>query len=901
MSAAPVPDPPAGRRAPLWWRRFRLLPRPIRISTYVVGAVVLAMVAATLAGVVVVRRSWPQTTGTLELPGLGAAVDVVRDEVGVPQVYADTPDDLFRAQGYLAAQDRFFEMDVRRHATAGRLAELVGAEALESDLLVRTMGWRRVAERELPLLEPSTRAALDSYAAGVNAWLEARPLSRMSLEYAVLDAGGLDYRPEPWTPVDSLAWLKAMAWDLRGNMVDEVDRALVTAAVGARRAGQLWPAYPYRENAPIVRQGAVVDGVFEQDAVRDDTRNPVRPPPFGAAATGALTGVRRSVEAMPAWLGRGDGIGSNSLVVAGEHTDTGQPLLANDPHLGVSLPGVWLQVGLHCRTLSEVCPYDVAGFSFSGVPGVIIGHNADIAWGFTNLGPDVTDLYVERIVGDRWRRGGRSRPLTTRTERFEVAGGDPIEVSVRATGHGPIVSDADVQLAAAGLARGETLGVAAATEGDPPGAGGAGAGAGGREIAVSLAWTALQPGRTADAILALDRARDWDTFRAAVSTFDAPAQNIVYADREGHIGYQAPGRVPIRESGNTGRTPSAGWRTDTDWTGEEVPYDGLPSVLDPREGFVVTANQAVTGPRYPYFLTDDWDHGYRSQRIRTLLAEELDTGPEAAGDGTVSAEDLLRIQRDASNPLAPSLVPLLLEIELAPAYDDDGQQLLVDWDHSQPAESAAAAYFNAVWRELLRLTFHDELPVEQWPDGGQRWMAAVTELLQRPGDPWWDDVSTEEREDRDDLLEQALLEARDVLTSEISPDPAQWSWGQLHRLELRNQTLGQSGIAGVARLFNRGGWEASGGGATVNATGWDAAEGYQVVTAPSMRMVVDLGDLDASRWVALGGVSGHAFHPHYTDQTDLLIAGETLPWPFSRDAVEAAGEDRLTLVPPEPG
>lgn len=880
MATTPAPDPldasnpsrPAAERRPGPWVRFRRLPRALRVTTYLAVALVLVLVAGTLTGTMLVRRPFPQASGTVEMPGLSADVTVLRDDHGVPQIYADTVEDLMAAQGYVHAQERFFEMDVRRHITAGRLAELFGPDAVETDAFVRTMGWRRVAERELGLLEPSTRTALDSYARGVNAYLEDRSPSEISLEYTVLDAGGLDYRPAPWDAVDSLAWLKAMAWDLRGNMEEEIQRALAVEAVGADRTAELWPAYDYDEHPPIVDQGAVVDGVFEQDAVAGGTRNPVRPPPFGGATARALAGLDRTLDRMPALLGRGDGIGSNSWVVSGDRTSTGGALLANDPHLGVSLPGIWMQVGLHCTEISETCPYDVSGFSFSGVPGVVIGHNADIAWGFTNQGTDVSDLYLERIRGDEWRYGNRWRRLETRTETLEVAGEDPVEITVRSTAHGPVLSDVDEAVD----------GVLGDVAGEPR--------ADDEEIGVALRWTALQPASTMDAVLELNRADDWDSFRAAASGLAAPAQNIVYADRAGHIGYQATGVTPIRKSGNDGRMPVAGWRPENDWTGEVVPFDGLPSVLDPDSGLIVTANQAVTQPDYSYFLTDDYDLGYRSTRISELLGERDD----------LSAADLLAVQLDDLNPMAPVLVPHLLELRLAHGYFSDGQRTLEDWDFRQPASgdgSAAAAYFNAVWRHLLKLTFDDELPQAAEATGGARWMAVVADLLDDPTNAFWDDVDTDPVERRDDVLRQAMRDARDELTSLQSPNPDEWSWGRLHALELRNATLGESGIGLVERLFNRGGWPLAGGSAIVDATGWDAREGYGVTSAPSMRMVVDLDDLDASRWINLTGVSGHAFHDHYTDQTDLFAAGDTLPWAFSREAVDEAAEDELTLSP----
>jgi penicillin amidase len=851
------------------WQRFQAWPRFARVATYVAGILVVVLIAASITAVQLVRRPFPQVSGSAGLPGLEGDVEVVRDAQGIPQLYGDSVEDLMRAQGYVHAQERFFEMDVRRHATAGRLAEMFGKDALESDEYVRTMGWRRVAEKELALVTPETRAALEAYADGVNAYLDSHSSSQIAVEYTVLNAGGLHYQPEHWTPADSVSWLKAMAWDLRGNMTDEIDRVLALAGHSAAEVAELYPEYPYDEHAPIVGQGAVVDNVFEQDATAPGTRNPQRPP-YTADMRGVLTRLRDGIAKMPSLLGRGDGIGSNSWVVDGDHSVTGSPLLANDPHLGVSLPGVWMQMGLHCRTISEACPLDVAGFTFSGVPGVIIGHNAEIAWGFTNLGPDVSDLYLERIEGDRWRYDGRWRPLRSRTETIKVDGGDDVTITVRSTAHGPILSDVSEEL--------EDVGE------DPPGVPAG-------DYAVALQWTALRPAPTADAILQLDLATDWDSFREAASAFDVPAQNMVYADRAGHIGYQAPGQVPIRKSGNDGLLPSAGWKPENDWTGDYIPFAALPNVLDPDDGFVVTANQAVIGPDYAPFLTDDWDRGYRSQRIRDLIEQRIDEGTD------LSVDDMTDLQLDDLHPLAPVLTPYLLDIDLH-GYYAAGQRKLRHWDFHQDADSAAAAYFNVVWRNLLAETFHDDLPADIWPDGGERWYAVVGNLLTEPDSPWWNDKSTDGVvETRDDILARALRDARDELTRRQSLDPDEWTWGHLHRLDLHSPTLGESGVGSVEWLVNRNGWEVGGGSSTVDATSWDASEGYGVASAPSMRMVVSLGDLDDSRWINLTGVSGHPFNKHYTDQTDLWVAGATLPWAFTREAVDDAADDVLTLEP----
>ena len=876
-------DESVHERGPSWLDVLRGWPRAGRWTVYVAVVLVLLLVAAAVGVGTLVRRPLPQTSGEIDVPGLSAPVEVVRDERGIPQLYADTFDDLMLGQGYVHAQERFFEMDVRRHVTAGRLSELFGEETLETDKTIRTMGWRRVAERELALLEPRTRMALESYADGVNAYLDSRSPSQLAVEYSLLRLGGVDYTPEDWTPVDSLAWLKAMAWDLRGNMTDEIGRALLAVDHTDAEVDQLYPAYDFDVHPPIVTRGAVVDGVFDQDAT-GGTRNPERPAPTGLdkldhrqrQEAAALAAVDDALVSIPALLGTGDGIGSNSWVVGPERSQTGAPLLANDPHLGISLPGIWMQMGLHCRTVSAECPMQVAGFTFSGVPGVVIGHNADIAWGFTNLGPDVTDLFLERVRGSEWRYDRRWRPLVTRTETIEVRGGDDFELRVRETDHGPLLSDVSDELSSVAAN-------ADAVDGLDPSEG----------LAVSLAWTALRPSPTADAIVGLNLATDWEEFRAAAADFAVPAQNLVYADREGHIGYQAPGQIPIRQSGNDGSVPSEGWRPENDWTGDFVPFEGLPHVLDPEEGYVVAANQAVAGLDYPYYLTDDWDRGYRATRIRQLIE----------ADPQVSVTEMADLQLDDRNPMAAVLVPYLLDVDdVGGRYYRDGQELLRDWDFSQPADSAAAAYYNAAWGALLRLTFHDELRESLWPEGGQRWFAVVADLLEDPTVSWWDDRTTEDEvETRDDVLRQAMRDARDDLTSHLALDPEDWTWGALHQLDLRTATLGESGIGLVEWIENREDYEVGGGGSIVDATGWDAAEGYEVTSSPSMRMVVSLADLDQSRWISMTGVSGHPGSGHYVDQTDLWVDGETLPWAFSRAAVAEAGDDTLTLVPAPTG
>ncbi|GAB3690961.1 penicillin acylase family protein [Actinocorallia lasiicapitis] len=815
-------------------------PRPARWGVRVLASVLVIAVLAALWLTWTVRRAFPDYSGSERLPGLSGNVEVKRDSYGIPQIYADTPEDLMAAQGYATAQDRFWEMDFRRHVTAGRLSELFGDATLDTDKVVRTLGWRKTAEQEIGLLKPETRKLLESYASGVNAWLDQHPnTANQALEYSVLGFQNSGYKPEKWSPADSVAWLKAMAWDLRSNMDEELGRALADQKLPKDRVDRLYPGYAYDRMPVIVKNAKVSGGKFVADQER-------------TAPARALSDVFKAIRVMPAGLGNGaPEVGSNSWVVGGSRTTTGKPLLANDPHLAPHLPSVWYQAGLHCRTVSAACPYDVTGFTFSGLPGVVIGHNHKVAWGFTNLGPDVTDLYLEKTTGTTYEYKGVQEPLRTHQETIKVAGGDDVTITVRATRHGPLISDV--------MDDPKKL----ATDG----------------MSVALRWTALDPGRTADAIFDMNRATDWKSFREGAAAFEVPAQNLVYADVEGNIGYQSPGRIPIRTAGD-GTRPVAGWDGAHEWKGF-LPFEELPTAYNPPEGYIVTANNAVVGPSYQPLLTKDWSYGYRAERID----ERIKNG------GKLDIAAMSSIQMDSRNGFAPTLVPELIRL----GAGAKGAELLNGWDFDQPADSAAAAFFNASWRHLLLRTFNDDLPEGARPDGGDRWFEVVRALLTQPDDPYWDDSTTPAKETRDDMIKAALSDASAELTKRLGKNPSSWKWGDLHTLTLENETFGTSGIAPIERLFNRGPLRLSGGQSIVNATGWDAQEGYQVDWVPSMRLVADLSNFDNSRYINLAGASAHPFSPNYWDQSSLWASGRTIPWPFTPPAQTPA--NTLTLTP----
>ncbi|MFJ8753474.1 penicillin acylase family protein [Streptomyces sp. NPDC102441] len=892
-----------------------------RRARLLVIVLVLALVAGVGYGaywsVSTVRASYPQTTGSVELKGLSGDVDVKRDDYGVPQIYADTDSDLFRAQGFVQAQDRFWEMDVRRHMTSGRLSEMFGSGQVETDSFLRTLGWRKVAQKEYDeVLDEDTKKNLQSYAEGVNAYLDGKDGADVSVEYAALGLTN-DYKPTEWTPVDSVAWLKAMAWDLRGNMQDEIDRSLMTSRLSAGQIKDLYPDYPYEKNKPIVEQGAVspVTGKYDPEEEPSDGIGSGTVEGATDGLNSQLSALSDTLDEIPALLGpNGNGIGSNSWVVSGQYTTTGKPLLANDPHLAPQLPSLWYQMGLHCRQLSESCQYDTAGYTFSGMPGVVIGHNQDIAWGFTNLGADVTDLFLEKVSADGYQYDGKTKSFVTRKETIKVAGGASRTITVRETNNGPLVSDRSAELEKVGKKAPVTT--SAPDRGDGYG--------------VALKWTALDPGKSMDAVFELNRAKDFASFRKAASHFEVPSQNLIYADTEGHIGYQAPGKIPVRLKGD-GTTPSPGWSTAYGWEKDPIPFDELPYEYDPDRGYIVTANQAVIGEGYEHMLTKDWGYGTRSQRINDLIQKKIDGGEK------VSTDDMQTMQMDNQSAIAAKLVPELKKIGIENKSVREAQKLLEGWDYTQESDSAAAAYFNGVWRNILKLAFGNKLPKEMrakgdciyvqpvagtgpvdeqdklvrecgqrapdaaQPDGGDRWYEVVESILDDQDNEWWKAPAKGREEaidSRDELFARAMEDARWELTAELGKDINTWSWGRLHQLTLRNQTLGTDGPDLLQRALNRGPWDLGGGEAAVNATGWNAAGGYEAIWVPSMRMVVNVGDWDKSRWINLTGASGHAFSAHYTDQTDKWADGELLDWSFGENAVKESTVDTLTLRKP---
>ncbi len=810
-----------------------------------------------------VQASFPQVDGEIRLPGLDGAVDVYRDSNGVPHIYASTEHDLFVAQGYVHAQDRFWQMDFQRHVGAGRLSELLGSSTMDTDIFLRTMGWERVSREELELQDPATRAILEAYAEGVNAYLADHSGTQLSLEYLFINLLNRGYEPAPWTPLNTLTWAKAMAWDLRGNMDDEIDRAWALKTLTAEQIAELNPEYP-QDHPYIVND--LTPFTSGHSPAQDSAGAP-----GSNDALAALQTVQRRADALSALLGAPaeSGLGSNSWVVSGALTDTGKPLLADDPHLDLAIPSIWYQVGLHCTPRTSECPLDLAGFSFVGAPGIVIGHNNRIAWGFTNVGPDVMDLFIEKINPDnpnQYEFEGEWVDMELVTETVNVGGGDPVEVIVRITRHGPIISDSYGDLENFAEESGLEL----------P-----------ENYAIALRWTALEPNFVFRALYGFMRAQNWVEFRASAFFFEVPAQNLLYADVDGNIAYQMPGKIPLRAGDSDGRYPVPGWTGEGEWLGY-VPFEELPFAFNPPEGYIVTANNAVVSSDYPYQIADTWDYGYRAQRIVDMIQN---------APGPIDVAYMAQMQGDNKNLSAETLVPILMQIPLGDEHLAEVRSLLDGWDYQQGMDSSPAALYEAFWNHLLAATFHDEVPEDLWPSGGSRWFSVVRNLSEDPESAWWDDVNTPDSETRDQIFAAAFAAAVADLEDRLGNDPSQWSWGQLHTLTLEHAVMSSFPLINAA--FERGPFPVSGGKGLVNNISWDAdADSYVGSgSAPSFRMVVDLSNFQNSLSVHPTGQSGHAGHPHYDDLIELWQLIQHYPMHWDLSAIQADLESHLRLVP----
>lgn len=783
-------------------------------------AVLLALLLA--AGVLAwlyLLKSLPKLDGEVKVQGVSAPIEIVRDKEGVPHVFAKSEADGWFAIGYAHAQDRLWQMEFQRRVAQGRLAEIMGEPAFDNDRFVRTLGLARVAERMAKNADAATRGAYESYAAGVNAFIAGKPV--LPVEFHVFRI-----EPEPWKAADSIAWLLLMAWDLSGNWRTELARLRLMTRLGPERTGQLIPPYPGDIDAPLPDLASLYEPL--------------------APAARALLQISPSPE---------EALGSNNWVVSGALSQTGKPLLANDPHLGLQAPALWYLA--HISTPAG----NVVGGTLPGLPFVVLGHNDQVAWSMTTTNSDTQDLYVERIdpadPGSYLTPGGSAK-FEVRREVIRVRG-EERTIDVRSTRHGPVLSDVTKPLAAA----------------TPKG------------HVISLQWAALDESSAATrAGFAMNRARNGREFVAAARDFHAPHQNLVYADREGHIGFVAPALVPVRRADNEvmGRVPVPGWIEKYDWQGF-LPMEDMPSRVDPKDGRIVTANHKIIEAGYKPFLGNDWAAPFRAERIEELLSSE----PKH------SLASFAKFQADTTSRLARELLPAATGSHPSTEEGRNAKSLLAGWNGDMAAGSKAALVFSAWYRELTRLVYEDELGDtfrDFWEQRGT-FMIAVLKG-ERGFGRWCDDVRTKPIEDCQAISGRALdLAAADLAKRYGSS--SEWRWGRAHVAASDHRPFGFTPV--LKTLFNIAP-ETGGDSFTVNVGHFsirDPERPFANRTAASLRAIYDLADLDRSVFMQSTGQSGNVLSPWYSSFAERWARVEYVTIPTKRASITSA--HTLVLAP----
>ena len=758
----------------------------------------------------------------LSFPELRGTVTVQRDTLGIPHVFATNLHDVFSAQGFVTAQDRLFQMDMLRRVAKGELAEAFGPTAggtdlVETDAFMRTIGLADLARRFWGGADPTSdeSVAITAYAEGVNAYLRHAGVAGLPLEFKLLD-----YRPRPWAPEDSLSIGLFMAWSLSGTFED-AELALLADGLGAAAVDELFPILgPYQrpvDPRPSTRGG---EGT-----------------PLGPLSRMALQDLVERKRAVDAFTGVGPLLGSNNWAVHGNLTDTQKPRLANDPHLQFTMPAIWYENHL----VADGSGLDAYGVSFPGVPVVILGQNRRIAWGATNVGADVVDLYEETIDEDRYLFNGNWFDVVVRPETIHVKGRDAVSIEVRSTIHGPIVT------------------------------------AQGTEYA--MRWTGQDAGNLLRAFYRIDFAQNWGEFRTALENFTVAAQNFVYADVDGNIAMRSNGLYPLRE-GFTGRYPLDGASGAYEWN-DFVPFDEYPESVNPIEDFVLSANQQPQYDAYPYYLGWSWDPGYRARRINEMLENYT------AGSRKVTEADFRAMQLDDVDVFARETTPLVLQAITGSCGDavcSDALASLAVWDARMDEDAAAPAVW---WRFANR--FREEIFGDEWAQGGVTGhmlpFPNVIEYLlkQDPASAWVDDFATPAAETWQDIARRAFDEAVSELAAELGQNVAAWRWGDVNVREFPHLT-------GLEPL-GRGPFAAGGDPLTVNPAAGDVATG-----GASWRLLADLSDLARSKGVYPGGQSGNPLSRHYDDLLQLWLAGDYHALRTPRTAADLAANVESTLI-----
>lgn len=754
-----------------------------KITLGIIGGVLVLAVIALLVVNWFIGSTKPLIEGELAMSSLDEQVLVTRDNIGVPHIEAQSDADLYRAQGFVQAQDRLFQMDLARRQASGRLAEVVGEAALSTDQFFLTFSLRDAAEKSYEGYSEEAKQVLAWYAEGVNDFIaSAKKDDAFSYEFTLLG-----YEPEEWTPVDSLTIGKYMAYDLGGNWSTLAIRHWALQNLEETKAQELFITYP--DVSPAILE-----------ANKESRVN---------------VGMKFPMEIMPHPFN-----GSNNWVVAGAKTASGEPLLADDPHLGLSTPSIWYQ--MHLKSPDQ----NVSGVIFAGIPGIILGHNEEVAWGVTNVGPDVQDLYIEKPNPENpyeFSYDGKWEKAEVRKYEIGVKDQEPVPYEVVVTRHGPVISNVLYD------------------ETNP-------------EAVFSMQWTALEPTQELQAILEMNKSSNWEEFEAALEQFHAPAQNFVFAAKDGTIAYKANGRFPLRKQGD-GQLPVPGDSSDYGWEGY-VPYDELPRSVNPQEGFLATANNQVIDDDYPYHITDFWAQSYRYERIAEVLDEKDD----------LTAEDMMALQMDQHNLQARRFLPQMLDALEGSEVATDNEELwqsLRAWNQIDSKDLAEPLIFNKWIRKLPDVLFKEEIPEDIYDMMPGK--ANITDQLQQNYADGESSVWVEQVGGYEKWLELAFKEMMEEMKEKHGADWQDWKWGEEHQLTFKHPLSAASPI--LAKLLNPAPVPIGGSAVTPQAAAFNDAG--EVTHGASWRFVADLSDLSSAYHIVGPGQSGHLkskwFHSQVQD------------------------------------
>jgi len=776
-----------------------------KISLIVVGSFILLCVIALFLVNAYINKSLPLIEGTIQIPGLQEEVVVTTDEHGVPHIYASNDHDLYMAQGYMQAQNRMFQMELSRRQASGTLSEVVGEAVVDQDKYFRTLGLRRAAEKSYEIYTEESKQVLQWFADGVNAYIdEATESNSLPIEFLLMGS-----KPSEWTPIDSLTIGKFMAFDLGGHWERQAFNYYVLNEFDEEKAYELFPVYP--DNRPtIIHDEEVVDVVasFEKAVI---------PHAFN---------------------------GSNNWVVSGEKTESRLPLLADDPHLGLATPSIWMQMHLQTDDLN------VSGVIFAGVPGIILGHNDKVAWGVTNTGPDVQQLFLEKrnpdnpqefLFDDKWEEA------TIIDEPIHVKDGETIDYQVVETRHGPVVSEFAEES--------------------------------GQDTVMSLRWPALDATTELEAILEINRASNWEEFEKGLEKFLVPAQNFVFASVDGTIAYKANGKIPIYDNSEDALLPLPGWDS-TYVLNDYIPFDELPTVVNPEKGFIATANNKVVGDNYPYHISNVWAQPYRYERIAEVLES----------NDSLSVEDMMDLQMDQTNLQAREFVPIFLEVleqSNLSQTESVAVSLLEDWNYVDEVNIAQPLIFHH-WMDEIEAILYQELPdgvMDLFNSRGQTTDELLRHAISGDGSIWVEDNGGIES-----VLHLALQNTLNKLTLEYGDDMHTWEWGDYHQVAFLHPL---SAVHPVLAYFfnNEDSMPVGGSSVTPMAAAYDTGTG-EVDHGASWRFVIDMNDPSTGYHIVGPGQEGHFKSDWYHNQIDDWVEGT-----YHETSLNADKGKTLYLVP----